>query len=501
VKRLASAGSVTRRRYTPFRKPRKLKASPGFWKILAAAAGMRIESTVCQPVAKANFLTRILQRDRVMHLDRPKFSRRIHRMGSGSARAAALVVASVLLLGCGSDDDEPEEATGSALGAVRYASWAASPQDYAEVLPFPGVPAPEPQALNDQSLRQIVRLSAGGERLRVRLSNLFGDEPIRIDAIGLARSTVGSGIDPASHVALTFDGASAVTLAAGEERWSDFVPFVVDAEASVAVTLYAAGIAPIATVHSLGQQTAYLAAGDAVRAEPFPALEEAAPRLSYYWLSGIDAESATARRVIVTFGDSITDGFGSTPDENHRYPNFLSQQLTAGDAPVSVVNAGISGNRVLRDLIGPAGQSRFERDALGQTAVSDVVILLGINDIGFSAFAPDQVASAEQISDGLSTLVAAANADDRRVFLGTLLPFQGTMGGYYSEEGEAKRQAVNAWIRANTDIAGVIDFDEVMGDAQNPLAMTAAYDSGDHLHPNDQGYEVMADAAAERLLE
>jgi hypothetical protein len=168
---------VTRRRYTPFRKPRKLKASPAFWKILAAAAGLRIESTVCQPVAKANFLTRILQRGRVMHLDRLKFSRRIHRMGSGSARAAALVVPSVLLLGCGSDDDEPEEATRLCARAARYASWAASPQDYAEVLPFPGVPAPEPQALNSQSLRQIVRLSAGGER--VRLSNLFGDEPIR----------------------------------------------------------------------------------------------------------------------------------------------------------------------------------------------------------------------------------------------------------------------------------------------------------------------------------
>lgn len=318
---------------------------------------------------------------------------------------------------------------------------------------------------------------------------------------GIARSTGGSGIDPASHVALTFGGAPAVTLAAGEERWSDFVPFVTDAEASVAVTLYAAGAAPIATVHSLGQQTAYVAPGNAVSAEPFPAIEEAAPRLSYYWLSGIDAESATARRVIVTFGDSITDGFGSTVDANRRYPNFLSAQLTADDTPSSVVNAGISGNRVLRDVIGPAGASRFERDALGQTAVSDVVILLGINDVGFSGFAPEQAATADQITDGLATMVAAASADDRRVFLGTLLPFQGTMPPYYSEEGEAKRQAINAWIRANTDIEGVIDFDDVMGDAANPLAMPAAYDSGDHLHPNDQGYEVMADAAAERLLE
>jgi lysophospholipase L1-like esterase len=436
-----------------------------------------------------------------MLLDKLPIHQRICAVGSRGARSGGLLVTCVLVLACGGDEDSPEEATESARGATAYSTWAASPQDYREVLPFPGAPAPEPLELSDQSLRQLARLSAGGERLRVRLSNLFGDEPLVLDAVGLARSTGGSSIDEASHVALTFGGAPSVSLAAGEERWSDYVPFVVDAEEIVAVTAHASGVAPIATVHSLGQQTAFVASGDAVSAGSFPAIAEDPPRTFYSWLTGLDAESAAARRVIVTFGDSITDGFGSTVDANRRYPNFLSEQLTAGNAQVSVVNAGISGNRVLNDVIGPSGASRFERDVLGQTAVSDVVILIGINDIGFSGFAPDQVASAEQVSDGLATMVAAAKADDRRVFLSTLLPFQGTMPPYYSEEGEAKRQAVNAWIRANTDIDGVIDFDEAMGDAQNPLAMPAAYDSGDHLHPNDQGYEVMADAAAERLLE
>jgi len=440
-----------------------------------------------------------------MYLHKLSFSRRIHASCAGAFRWGAcsggLVVASLLVLGCGDDGDDPEEATGSVRGASAFASWAASPQDYNELLPFPGAPPPEPLALDDQSLRQIVKLSAGGDRLRVRLSNLFGSEPIAFDAVGLARSTGGSSIDPASHVALTFGGSPSVTVAAGEERWSDYVAFAVDAEAILAVTAYASGVAPIDTVHSLGQQTAYVAPGDAVSAGTFPAIAEDPPRTFYSWLSGIDAESATAKRVIVAFGDSITDGFNSTVDENRRYPNYLSARLTAGGAPISVVNSGISGNRVLNDVIGPSGVSRFERDALEQTAVSDVVILLGINDTGFSGFVPEQAVSAEQIIDGLSSMVAAANDADVNVFLATLLPYEGTMAPYFSEEGEAKRQAINAWVRANTDVAGVIDFDELMGDPERPLAMLPAYDSGDHLHPNDQGYETMGDAAADALEE
>lgn len=436
-----------------------------------------------------------------MLLHKVQYSRQIPRSRRRAAASCGLFVAGVLLLGCGDDEDDPEEATGSVRGASAYAAWTASQQDYNELLPFPGAPAPEPLELADQSLRQIIRLSAGGDRLRVRLSNRFNDEPVSFDAIGLAQSSGGSSIDPASHVALMFDGSASVTLAAGEERWSDYVEFAAAAESSVAVTAYASGVAPIATVHTLGQQTAYVAAGDAVDAGTFPAIAEDPPRTFFSWVSGVDAESATAHRVVVTFGDSITDGFGSTVDANRRYPNFLSEQLTSGGAPVSVVNAGISGNRVLNDVIGPSGESRFERDVLDQTGVSDVVILLGINDVGFSGFVADQAVSAEQITDGLASFVAAANADDVNVFLATLLPFGNTMPPYYSEEGEAKRVAINEWIRANTDIAGVIDFDQVMGDAANPLVLPAAFDSGDGLHPNDDGYEAMGDAAADTLRE
>ncbi|HTV20865.1 MAG TPA: GDSL-type esterase/lipase family protein [Polyangiaceae bacterium] len=436
-----------------------------------------------------------------MLLHKIPYSRQITGSRCPAAVSCGLFVAGVLLLGCGDDEDDPEEATGSARGASAYATWAASPQDYNELLPFPGAPAPTPLQLDDQSLRQIVRLSAGGERLRVHLSNRFGAAPVTFDAVGVARSSGGSSIDAASHVALMFDGSPSVTLAAGAEVWSDYVEFAADAESSVAVSAYVSGVAPIATVHTLGQQTAYVAAGDAVSAGTFPAIAETPPRTFFSWLTGVDAESATARRVVVTFGDSITDGFNSTVDANRRYPNFLSEQLTAGDAPVSVVNAGISGNRVLNDVIGPSGVSRFERDVLGQTAVSDVVILLGINDIGFSGFVADQAVSVEQITDGLASFVAAANDADVNVFLATLLPFGNTMPPYFSDEGEAKREAVNDWIRANTDIAGVVDFDQVMGDASNPLVLPMAFDSGDGLHPNDDGYEAMGNAAADTLRE
>ena len=387
--------------------------------------------------------------------------------------------------GCGENDDAPSSSTDG------YASWAASPQDYAELFPVPGVPAPEPQAFEDQTLRQLVRLSAGGDEVRVQLSNLFGTAPVTFDAVGIALGQGGGAIDAESHVALTFGGSSTVTLDVGAERWSDSVAFPVESGAELAVSLHVGSSAEVGTVHSLGQQTAYLVPGNAVSAGTLPAGET---RQSYYWLSRVDVRGPSLPRVLVTFGDSITDGFNSTPDENHRYPNYLSDRLAAAAANVSVVNAGISGNRVLNDVVGPSATSRFTRDVVGLTGASDVIILIGINDIGFGGIAPAQEVSAAQITDGLSQMVAAGKTGGLRVFLATLTPFQGTMPPYYSEASEAKRQAVNDWIRANGEVAGVVDFDQIMSNPNDPLAMRPELDSGDHLHPNDAGYATMADA-------
>jgi lysophospholipase L1-like esterase len=405
------------------------------------------------------------------------------------SRGCALCLGALLLVGAACEGDSSDQSQGALTAG--YAIWAASQQSYDEVLPFPGVPAPQPASFTDQTLRQIMRISAGGDAVRVRFSNLFGSEPLTIDGAGVARSMSGANVDGGAQAELLFDGNPSVTIAAGSEAWSDFAPLAVPPNSDLAVSIYLAEETAVHTVHSLARQTAYVAPGNAVSAATLPGAET---RPLYYWISGIEATSPGSHRVLVAFGDSITDGFNSTIDAARRYPNYLSRDLLGDPATssYSVVNSGISGNRVLNDVVGPSGASRFGRDVLGQTGVTDVIILLGINDIGFSAFSPDQDVSAEQITAGLGRFVANAKADDVAVYLATLLPFEGA--GYYSEIGETKRQAVNDWIRDNPDVDGVIDFDQLMQDPANPGTMLPAYDSGDNLHPNDQGYEVMAGA-------
>jgi lysophospholipase L1-like esterase len=409
----------------------------------------------------------------------------------------AVGLGALVLFAGGCSDGSDEEQTTGALNP-EYAIWAASPQSYDEILPFPNVAPPEPLSFGDQTLRQIVRVSAAGDAVRVRFSNLFGSDPVTIDAAAIAPSTGQSSIDVGEQAELLFDGNPSVTIAAGTEAWSDFAELGVPSNSDLAISLYVSGATPVHTVHSLARQTTYIAAGNAVDA---PSLPDAQTRQNFIWISGVNARSPGSHRVLVTFGDSITDGFNSTVDAARRYPNFLSRNLLAnpGTSTYSVVNSGISGNRVLTDIVGPSGSSRFGRDALGQTGVTDVIILLGINDIGFTAFSPAEDRSADEITAGLGRFVSDAKARDLGVFLATLLPFEGA--GYYSEVGEAKREAVNAWIRSNPDVDGIIDFDEIMRDPANPRAMLPAYDSSDALHPNDRGYEAMADAIDPDLFE
>jgi len=393
---------------------------------------------------------------------------------------AALALAAGLAA-CGSGGDEE----------VRYhASWTGALSDAAQSLP--GFPPPAVQVFDNQTVRQVVRVSLGSTAIRIKVSNLFGKTPLTISGIRVARSSGASNIDAGTDRAVTFGGQRSLTLAPGSDMLSDAIDLPVAPLSNVAVSMYFATRTEVATVHALGRQTAWVGAGDQSAAATI-ATTAASQLESYYALTAVESISIAQAKVVVAFGDSITDGFNSTVGAAKRYPNQLDDRLkAAGFAQTSVVNGGISGNRWLNDFVGPNGNGRFERDVVNVAGVTHTIILLGINDIGFASFVPAQAVSAQQITAAMSTAIGKAKARGIKVYLATLLPFRGA--GYYSVEGEAKRQAVNAFIRANRDIDGVVDFDRAMQNPADPLAMNPAYDSGDHLHPNDAGYAAMAAA-------
>ncbi|MES2787370.1 MAG: SGNH/GDSL hydrolase family protein [Pseudomonadota bacterium] len=377
------------------------------------------------------------------------------------------------------------------LESRYYASWTAAMQD--ATVEWPGTAVKAAPAFNNQTLRQVVRLSLGGDTVRVKLSNRFGKTPATFSGVRVARSINGnSEIDITTDRAVTFAGQVSVTIAAGAEVTSDAVTLPVTALSSLAVTSYFAGDTTIATIHTDARQPAYVVAGNQLSAA---SLQTAGAELRdvYYGLTAVEAASTEPAKLIVAFGDSLTDGAGTDTGSNKRYLNQLDDRLkAAGQARTGVVNGGISGNRWVYDFAGPSGSSRLERDVLEVRGVTHAILLLGINDIGFSeAFPQMQAASAQQVIDAIQAATNAAKARGVTVLLGTLTPFKGS--GYYSATSEAKRLAINAWIRSQT-LAAVIDFDQVVRSASDPAALNPLYDSGDHLHLNSAGYSAMAAA-------
>lgn len=398
--------------------------------------------------------------------------------------AAALAAA---LCGCGAGVDG--QAHGSAA-ARYYAAWSVAINNADEGMPGSGPAAPE--VFSDESVRQVLRLSLGGERLRIRLSNLFGSAPLTFSGVHVALAGERGAIVGGSDRVVLFDGRGAVTVAAGAERWSDPVALPVAPLSSLAVTLYFAAPSVLSSVHAVGRQHAYVAAGNQLAASM---LAGAATRLSYYGVSAVETAGAAPApaHVVVAFGDSLTDGEQSSVDADRRYPDQLDERLkAAGLDRVGVVNAGMAGNRWLHDFFGPNATSRFARDVLDVAGVSHVIILLGINDIGFAALAPSQEVSAGQLAAAIDAAAVMARNRGIKVLLATLPPYKGAF--YYSEAGEAKRQAVNAHVRAYQGADGVVDFDQALRNRFDPAALDPAYDSGDHLHPNDAGYGAMAAA-------
>jgi len=406
---------------------------------------------------------------------------------------------------------------GAALHAAGQehwvATWAASPQSPRVVFPLPPRAQPAPAAagqpgqgnpppvfapppnLNNQTVRMIVHTSIGGRHARIQLSNAYAATPLSVGAAHIALRDKGSAIIPSSDHALTFGGKAQFLIPAGAEAVSDPVDLEVPKQGDLVISVYVPGDANSPTIHLTGLHTTYISkAGDF---SGVTAIQDTSTIQSWYWLSGVDVLAPADTGLIVAFGDSITDGTTSTPDTDSSWPSQLARRLLTNKrtANLAIVNQGISGNRLLRDGAGVSALARFDRDVLAQPGVNWLILLEGINDIGLGvrtgAQSSDSV-TADDLIAAHKQLIERAHMHGIRVIGATLTPFAGAL--YYTDEGEAVRQAVNQWIRTGKAYDAVIDFDMVTRDPENPKQIRNSYNIRDHLHPNDAGYKAMAEA-------
>ena len=360
-------------------------------------------------------------------------------------------------------------------------TWAASP------MACP-VEVGEPSA-GDSTYRNVVRISLGGKRFRVQLTNEFGTQQLIVDSAHVALDSGGGTIKPSTDRTLTFGGRPSVAIPAGGFMLSDEVAIDVPALSSVAISLHVANQElSTRTCHILGASTNYVTKGEATGVTK---MEEARATGSWNFVKGIDVQANKNAFAVVALGDSITDGNASTKDANHRWPDYLSDRLqkTHGATQIGVLNEGIIGNRILRAELGENAITRFDRDVLAQSGARYLILMEGINDINWTDDR-SQDASTEELIVGVTQLVERAHTHGITVLAATLTPCEGSE--LFSEKGEPVRNALNQWIRTAGVADGVIDFDAVMRDPLKPARLNPLYDSGDHLHPNDAGYEAMA---------
>jgi lysophospholipase L1-like esterase len=381
--------------------------------------------------------------------------------------------------------------------AAWISSWAASPQAPRGIMPA---------SFSNRTIRQTVHLSIGGSKVRIRLSNEFGTRPVLIGAASIATPGKGSEVVAASLRPLTFGGEKSVIIPPGAPAVSDPVDIAVAPLSDLTVSLYLPAATDLGTVHAAGLQTSFVSAtGDFTASPDFPVVDRFDNR---YFLTGVMVEPASPARAVVTFGDSITDGSRSTVNTNSRWPDVLARRFKEAGANVAVINEGIAGNRVLSDGAGVSALARFERDVLSQPGVTHVVILIGINDIGFpgTAIEPNgPVRAADEIIAGYKQMIDRAHLHGIKVIGSPLTPFKNAFAGmpnqgYFTDEKEAKRRAVNEWIRTSGAFDGLVDFDRVITDPAHEGAIAPAFDSGDHLHPNDAGYQAMGEAIDLKLF-
>jgi lysophospholipase L1-like esterase len=376
-------------------------------------------------------------------------------------------------------------------------------------------PAGDTTAFEDQTIRQIVHTSIGGDSPRVRLSNEFGQAPLLVGEAHLALRDAdapeAARTEPGTDRRLTFGGRGSVTVPAGAPAVSDPVALRVPAGTDLVISIYLPRHTPGSTVHAYSFQTNYVADGNVTGRS---AIDVAGTMERWYFLSGVSVQPRVPGRAsaVVTLGDSITDGSVSTVDANRRWPDVLAERLRASrhTAGTGVLNQGMTGNRLLYDPNPPAGNdaedyaayfgrsalSRFDRDVLAQPGAEYVIVLLGVNDLGHpGTIAPEsERVSAGDIIAGYQQLIARAHERGLEIFGGTITPFFEDTLGFYSPENEAVRQRVNEWVRTSDAFDGVVDFDAAVRDPAHPDRLLPAYDGGDHLHPNGAGLEAMARA-------
>jgi lysophospholipase L1-like esterase len=398
---------------------------------------------------------------------------------TSAIRRAALFASSVclLLIACA-----PGEVMASPPASNWTGTWA-----IAQVRDSSG------KTFTDQTLRQILRTSVGGTRIRLKISNVFGAQPLRVEDVHLALRSSGASIVASSDRQLRFEGNRTLVLPAGASAFSDPVAFDVPPLAELAISIYLPGTSGPTTFHGSAHQTSYIQDGDASSA---PQMKNATTSKSIYFLAGLDVERPSLRGSVVTLGASITEGYNAADDTDRRWPDQLALRLASQGLSVGVLNLGISGNRLLADGSGESAEKRFERDVLDQSNVRWVIFSDDpINDLG-SRPSP----SGEALIAALQRLIARAHERKIRFICSTLTPFEGARA--WTPEEEKERQKVNSFIRGGgSGCDGIVDQDAATHDPAHPTQYLAAYDIGDHLHPNDAGHQAIANSIDLKIFE
>ncbi|MFJ9030618.1 SGNH/GDSL hydrolase family protein [Streptomyces sp. NPDC102274] len=405
---------------------------------------------------------------------------------SASGRRAVGVVCALVMAVCGALTATPAAHAAQAARASAQAAQAAG-QSTHTVVTWGASAEKQGAGPADRSYRLLVRTSVGGTDLRIRLSNAFGDHPVTFASAYAGLRKQGAELVRGSNRPLTFGGAASVTVPAGETVLSDPLPGRLAAGSDLVVSLYVTGALGPTTGHGMAMQTNYAAVGDHAAEEGEANWTD--PMGSWYWLDAVSVETSAKTGAVVTLGDSITDGWASSTDQNRRWPDYLSRRLQAasGSTVKGVANEGISGNKVLADGAGESALNRLERDVLSQPGVSTVFLFEGINDIKAhtGVTVDDLIAGYRQIIDRV-------HAAGKCVVGATVMPFKGW--SEYDAEGEAVRQGVNDWIRNSGAFDAVTDFDRITRSSYDHQRILPFFDGGDHLHPNDKGMQAMADA-------